>query len=401
MAKPRRLRLGFVILGGVLLALVLWIVFGGHKTAKPAKNPSVPVTVAKASVQDVPLTITALGAAQAWQGVTIHTQVNGKLIAVNFREGSYVARGALLAEIDPAPYRAVLLQAQGALKRDEALLQAAKVDLKRYQTLVAEDSIARQQVDTQAALVKQDEGLVLIDKGALAAAQVNVNYCRITSPVAGRVGVRLVDPGNIVSTSDTTGIVTVNQVTPIAVTFTVPQGDFQRLSNVSDNFSRSMATVALSQETNAKLASGELSIADNHVDQATGTVAMKARFANTEKHLWPGQFVNVSLTLQTIPNATIIPAAAVNEGPKGAFAYVVGADKKAVMRPVTVTATQDSVAVIKAGVQPGEVVITDGQMLLKPGSTVAIREANGAPAQDGARGGPAASGQNPGQKSPS
>jgi multidrug efflux system membrane fusion protein len=377
MARPRRLRLGFIFLGVVLAGLIVWAIVGGHKPAKTAKITTVPVTVAKASVQDVPLTLTALGAAQAWQGVLIRTQVNGKLIAVNFREGSYVAKGALLAEIDPAPYRAVLLQAQGALKRDQALLKAARVDLKRYQTLAAQDSIAHQQVDTQAALVEQDEGLVLIDQGAVAEAQVNVDYCKIRSPVAGRVGVRLVDPGNIVSTTDTTGIVTVNQVMPIAVTFTVPQGDFQRLSDVSDNFSRPMATQALSQETGALLSSGVVSIADNHVDPSTGTVAMKARFENADKHLWPGQFVNVSLTLDTVHHATVIPAAAVNQGPKGAFAYVVSADRKAVVRPVTVLATQDSLAVIKSGVAPGDTVVTDGQMSLKPGAPVAVRQASG------------------------
>jgi multidrug efflux system membrane fusion protein len=384
-----------VILGALLVLLILWAIFGQHKAAKPAKIPTVPVTVAKAAVRDVPLTIIALGAAQAWQGVTIRTQVNGKLVKVAFHEGSYVAKGALLAEIDPAPYRAVLLQAQGALKRDQALLAAARVDLKRYQTLVAQDSIAKQQVDTQAALVKQDEGTVLIDQGTVAAAQVNVNYCKIRSPVAGRVGVRLVDPGNIVSTSDTTGIVTVNQIMPIAVTFTVPQGDFQRLSDVSGNFTRPMATEALSQETGAPLSAGELSIADNHVDQTTGTVALKARFGNADKRLWPGQFVNVSLTLQTLAHATVIPAAAVNQGPKGAFAYVVGADKTVTARPLTVAATQDAIAVIKAGLQPGETVVTDGQMSLKPGSTVAIRQPNGAVASAAPKGGAQKSGKTP------
>jgi multidrug efflux system membrane fusion protein len=384
-----------VILGALLVLLILWAIFGQHKAAKPAKIPTVPVTVAKATVRDVPLTITALGAAQAWQAVTIRTQVNGKLVKVAFHEGSYVAKGALLAEIDPAPYRAVLLQAQGALKRDQALLAAARVDLKRYQTLVAQDSIAKQQVDTQAALVKQDEGTVLIDQGTVAAAQVNVNYCKIRSPVAGRVGVRLVDPGNIVSTSDTTGIVTVNQIMPIAVTFTVPQGDFQRLSDVSGNFTRPMATEALSQETGAPLSAGELSIADNHVDQTTGTVALKARFGNADKRLWPGQFVNVSLTLQTLAHATVIPAAAVNQGPKGAFAYVVGADKTVTARPLTVAATQDAIAVIKAGLQPGETVVTDGQMSLKPGSTVAIRQPNGAVASAAPKGGAQKSGKTP------
>ncbi len=386
MERPRRLRWGFVILGVLLVALVVWVVFGHPKTVKPTKATTVPVTAAKASVQDVPLTVTALGAAQAWQGVTIRAQVNGKLVAVNFREGSYVAKGAVLAEIDSAPYRAALLQAEGALKRDQALLEAARVDLKRYQTLVAQDSIARQQVDTQAALVKQDEGLVMIDKGSVAAAQVNVDYCRITAPVAGRVGVRLVDPGNIVSPSDATGIVTVNQIMPIAVTFTVPQGDFQRLSDVSGNFSRPMPTEALSQETGAHLSSGELSITDNHVDQTTGTVAMKARFDNGDKRLWPGQFVNVSLTLQTIQNAVVVPSAAVNRGPKGAFVYLVGAGMKVAAQPVAVTATEDAVTVIETGVRPGDMVVTDGQMSLKPGSTVAIRQANGSMASGAHKG---------------
>jgi multidrug efflux system membrane fusion protein len=387
MARPRRLRLGFIILSVLLVALVVWAVIGAHKTTKPVKNTTVPVTVAKASVRDVPLSISAIGAAQAWQGVLIRTQVNGKLLAVDVREGSYVAKGALLAEIDPAPYRAVLLQTQGALKRDQALLKAARVDMKRYQTLARQDSIAKQQVDTQEALVEQDEGVVLIDQGAVDAAEVNVNYCKIRSPVAGRVGVRLVDPGNIVSTTDTTGIVTVNQVMPIAVTFTVPQGDFQRLSDVSDNFTRPMATRALSQETGDLLSSGVVSIADNHVDPSTGTVAMKARFDNTDKHLWPGQFVNVGLTLETVPHATVIPAAAVNQGPNGAFVYVVSAARKAVVRPVMVLATQDTIAVIKSGVQPGDTVVTDGQMLLKPGATVAVRQANGGVASGASKSG--------------
>jgi multidrug efflux system membrane fusion protein len=370
MAARRRFRWGFALLGVLLIALIVWAVFG-HKKPDKAAPPKIPVSVAQVSVQDVPLSIDALGAAQAWQGVLINPQVNGKLIYVA-PEGTDVKAGDVLAKIDASTYQAALTQAQGALRRDQALLQGAKVDLARYQTLNAQDSISRQQYEDQAALVKQDEGVVQLDQGAVAAAQVNVNYCTLHAPVSGRVGVRLIDPGNIVSTGTTTGIVSVNQITPIAVTFTVPQGDFQRLSQASNAFSKPLATRALSQETGADLGSGQLSVADNHVDQTTGTVQLKARFENLSKQLWPGQFVNVKLTLQTLPDAVTIPSAAVNQGPKGAYAYVVGADSKAAMRPITVAVNQGNIAVISAGLAKGETVVTDGQMSLKPGSQVAV-----------------------------
>jgi multidrug efflux system membrane fusion protein len=376
MAVVRRSRRwGFAVLGLVLFGLVIWAFIAAHPKPKPAKAPQVAVTAAQVTVQDVPVSVSALGAAQAWKSVLIRAQVNGILKSVAFTEGTDVQAGQLLAEIDSAPYVAALTQAQGALRRDQALLEEARVDLKRYQTLTSQDSIARQTLDTQVALVKQDEGLVKLDEGAVQAAQVNLNWCRITAPVTGRVGVRLVDPGNLVSTTDTTGIVSVNEITPIAVTFTIPQGDFQRLSDASGAFTRSLATQALSQETNEDLGSGELSIADNHVDPSTGTVQMKAKFPNSAKRLWPGQFVNVRLTLNTLTRATIVPAGAVNHGPKGDFAYVVGPDGKAQIRPVVVQLTQDATAVIKSGLKPGETVVTDGQMTLKPGMAVKIRQA--------------------------
>ena len=358
-------------LGVLAIVLAAWAIFS-RKPHKVRPTPPVPVSVAKATVQNVPVSITALGAAQSWRGVTVRTQVNGKLLGVFFREGSDVRAGQMLAQIDSAPYRAALLQAEGALKRDQALLQAARVDLARYQQLKAQDSIAAQQVDTQAALVKQDEGLVMIDQGQVATARINLGWCRIVSPITGRVGVRLVDPGNLVSTSDTTGVVIVNQISPIAVTFTVPQGDFQRLYDVSAGFTKPLVTQALSQDTGALLDTGDLSIADNHVDPSTGTVTLKARFGNGAKHLWPGQFVNVRLTLQTLSRVVVIPAAAVNQSPKGPFAYVVGADGKAVVRPLTVAATQDASAVIQRGLSPGETVVTDGQMSLAPGMPVSM-----------------------------
>jgi multidrug efflux system membrane fusion protein len=394
MASRRRFRWVFVVLAVVAIALVLWVVFKPHP--KPAAPHPVPVTTAKAASADVPVSITALGAAQAWTSDTILAQVSGKLLSVDFTEGTYVRSGQLLAQVDPAPYQAALTQAEGTLRRDQAILDGARVDLARYQTLSKQDSIARQTYEDQVALVKQDEGTVMLDQGAVAAAKVNLGWTRITSPVAGRAGVRLVDAGNLVSaagssgsapataaatnntaapastggSSGGTGIVIINQIEPIAVTFTVPQGEFQRLSDLSNAFHKPLAVVALSQETGASLGAGELTIADNRVDPSTGTVELKARFANAGEKLWPGQFVNVVLTLQTLANATTVPATAINQGPDGAFVFVVGASNKVAVRPVSVSWTQGEIAVIKTGVQPGETVVIDGQMILKAGSLV-------------------------------
>ena len=380
MAARRRFRWGLAAVGIVAIALVAWLMLHKPK-AEPKRTPPTAVAVARATIQDMPVSITALGAAQAWKSVTIRAQVGGKLISVPFKEGATVRAGEVLAQIDPAPFRAALMQAQGALARDQALLDNARLDLTRDRALAAQDSISRQAADTQAALVRQDEGVVLADRGSVAAAKVNLDYARITAPISGRVGVRLVDLGNVVGPSDTTGLLTINQIEPIAVTFTVPEGDFERLSAVSDGFRRSLATAAFSQETGAPMGVGELSIADNHVDPNSGTVTLKARFANSDHRLWPGQFVNVRLTLQTLHGAVTIPVSAINKGPKGTFAYVVGPDHKVASRPITVTTTQGDLAVIGSGLNGGEAVVTDGQLTLKPGAVVRTPSA-GPPASD-------------------
>ncbi len=384
MGTPRRFRWGFVVLGVLLIALLAWLALG-NKPAKSKGPPPVGVTVAPVTIQDVATTMSELGAAQAWQGVLINPQVNGRLTYVA-NEGDDVRKGAPLVEIDCGPYRAALTQAQGALRRDQAILAGAQRDLARFQQLVTQNSIARQTAEDEEATVKQDQGTVLADQGAVQAAQVNVNYCKIPSPVDGRVGVRLVDPGNIVTTGLTTGIVSVNQIEPIAVLFTIPQGDFQRLSEVSGGFARPLAVEALSQETGADLGAGELIIADNHVDQTTGTVQMKARFPNASRQLWPGQFVNISLTLETLHNAITVPAAAVNQGPKGAFVYVVGPGAKAVNQAVNVVTTEGAIAVIQGGLKAGQLVVTDGQMSLRPGSTVNFGQGRRGGATGGAPG---------------
>jgi len=405
MAVTRRQRHWvFGALACLVLVLLAWAIF--HK--KPQKKtapPSIPVTAVKAGQRDLPISVSALGAAQAWTSDTIFAQVSGKLIRVNFTEGSEVHAGQLLAEVDPAPYKAVLDEAEGTLRRDEAILAGAQRDLTRYQHLQQMDSIARQTAEDQAATVAQDQGTVQLDKGTVAAARVNLNWCRIVSPISGRAGVRLVDVGNIVSASGSTastpstaaatssasatgstgsGIVVINQIQPIAVTFTVPEGDFQRIGVQSDGFRKPLQIQAYSQEDGTLLGSGELRIADNKVDPATGSVELKARFENDQKHLWPGQFVDVKLATQVIANATIIPTTAVNRGPKGTFVFVVGPDGKAAMRPIVIEGTEGTVTAVKSGVKPGDPVITDGQMTLKAGSPVRVVPASAASQQAGA-----------------
>jgi multidrug efflux system membrane fusion protein len=391
-SDPRHRRWTFTGAAALALVLAAWALF--HKgPAKASEPPAVPVTVATAKRQDIAVSLTELGAAQAWTSVNVLAQVSGRLLTVNFTEGADVKEGDVLAQIDPAPYQAALEQAQGTLNRDRAALADAKLDLARYKRLEALNSIATQLVDTQAALVRQDEGVVQSDEGTVKTATVNLGWTKVVAPVTGRTGVRLVDPGNLVSASGSvgsaaataaatnasnatpssgSGIVVVNQIEPIAVTFTVPEGDFQNLAQVSNGFHTPLLARAYSQETGALLDTGELTIADNRIDPSTGTIELKARFPNAKHMLWPGQFVNVQLTLQTLHNVTTVPTTAVNRGPDGAFAYVVGKDKHVTMQPLVVSQTQDTTSIVSKGLKPGEIVVTDGQMILKAGSLVKL-----------------------------
>jgi multidrug efflux system membrane fusion protein len=397
--QPQKRRRGFrwgMLIPVVILAAVLaWLAFGQKKKEAPRARGAIAVAMAKVTPADVPLSVTAIGQAQAWQSVLVKAQVSGKLLRLPVKEGADIKAGDLIAEIDPVIYQAQLTQAQGVLAKDKAVLANEQADLTRYRQLVSQDSIARQQADTQEALVKQTEGVIQQDQGAVALAQANLTYTRITAPISGRVGVRLVDAGNLIIANDTTGIVSINQVSPIAVTFTVPQGDFQRLSQVSNGFRRPLITQAFSQETNAPVGTGALTIADNHIDPATATVGLKARFENGGKQLWPGQFVNVILTLETLKDALTIPSAAVNEGPNGPFAFVVDANGKATQRPITLITTQGATAVVKSGLKAGENVVVDGQLSLKNGSQV-----RQGPGRGGPSGGKPAGPGRPGQAKP-
>ena len=394
-----KFRWGLLILVAILAGILAWLAFGQKKKEAPRPRGAIAVATAKVTPADVPLSVTAIGQAQAWQAVLVKAQVSGKLLRLPVKEGADIKAGDLIAEIDPVIYQAQLTQAQGVLTKDKAVLANEQVDLTRYRQLVSQDSIARQQADTQEALVKQTEGVIQQDEGAVALAQANLAYTRITAPISGRVGVRLVDAGNLITANDTTGIVSINQVSPIAVTFTVPQGDFQRLSQVSNGFQHALVTQAFSQETNAPVGTGALSIADNHIDPATATVGLKARFDNPGKQLWPGQFVNVILTLETLKNALTIPSAAVNEGPNGPFAFVVDANGKATQRPITLVTTQGDVAVVKTGLKAGETVVIDGQLQIKNGAMVRQGSGRGGQAR-GKPGGPAKAGQAPPETKP-
>jgi multidrug efflux system membrane fusion protein len=408
--KQRRRRLIFILLAVAAIALAAWAILH-KKPKKPPPPPPTPVTAVKAVSQDFQQTLTAIGAAQAWTSDMIYAQVSGKLIKVDFTEGAEVKAGQVLAEVDPRPYQAALDEAEGTLKRDEASLAGARRDLERYQHLQSEGGVARQVLEDEQSTVEQDEGTVQIDKGAVQAAQLNLEFCRIVSPVSGRAGVRLVDPGNLVSASGSvssivntssstssassaggsssnasasagptsssgssggSGIVVINQIQPIAVTFSVTQQEFLSLQATSNGFTKPLQVQALNQDTGQVLDSGQLSVADNRVDQATGTVELKARFTNNAHHLWPGEFVNVLLGAQTLPKSTLIPLAAVNRGPKGQYVFVVGPDGKVAIRQVALVTTQGQVAVVKSGVNPGDTIVIDGQMVLDNGQAVRV-----------------------------
>lgn len=331
------------------------------------------VTVGHAAVAraQIPVTLDALGTVTPVATVTLKPQVGGVLTEVLFTEGQTVRRGQLLARIDPRPYEQALMQARGTRMRDEAQLQAARVTLARYRTLLGQDSIARQDVDTQAALVQQLEGTVTSDKAAEAAAAVNLEFTRITAPLAGRIGLRTVDPGNTVAAGSTTGIAVITQMNPIDVQFAVPQ---DRIPEVQEQVrgSAKPAVAALDRTRSAVLDTGSFSTLDNVVDTTTGTVKAKARFANADGTLFPNQFVNVRMTLRTI-DALVVPVTAVRTGPQGPYVYVIGEDRSVSMRRVKRgEATVDVVAVTE-GLQAGELVVTEGGDRLSEGARVRLQ----------------------------
>jgi multidrug efflux system membrane fusion protein len=355
----------------VLLFAVRRFASGPGDAAHPPER-TVSVAVEAARTGDIGVYLDGIGTVTPRATVTVHTRVDGQLMAVHYREGQKVASGDLLAEIDPRPFQVQLAQAEGSLARDEALLANAKVDLERYRNLVKDDSIPKQQYDTQQALVRQNEAAIMIDHGQVDAAKLNLIYSRVTAPVSGRIGLRLVDPGNIVHASDAGGIALVTQLQPIDVVFTIPEDSLPGVMAKVHAGDR-LAVDALDREGKRRIASGSLLTVDNAIDPTTGSVRLKAEFPNDDEALFPNQFVNARLELEVHHGATLVPEAAVQRGMQGTFVWVLKDDQTVEMRPVTLGVTEGPDASITTGVAPGERVVVDGAEGLRQGGRVTVQ----------------------------
>lgn len=342
---------------------------GGPMGAGANPNFSVPVVVATTSKGDLPVYLNGLGTVTPLNTVTVRSRVDGQLINVAFKEGQFIKEGDLLAEIDPRPFQVQLEQAEGQLAKDMAQRKDAEVNLERYQLLFKEGVIPQQQLDTQAASVGQFDGAIKTDQGQIDNAKLQLTYARITSPISGRVGLRLVDPGNIVHATDTNGLVIITQVQPIAVIFTLPQ---DQLPQVFDKLRKGtqLGVEAYDRDNTVKVASGKLLTIDNQIDTTTGTYKLKAIFSNDDNILFPNQFVNTHLLVDTRHNITLAPLAAIQRGPQGTYVYVVGSDNTVKLQNVTVAQTTGNTVGITAGLNGGQTVVTDGQDKLQDGTKV-------------------------------
>jgi multidrug efflux system membrane fusion protein len=400
LAKARGSTRRTLAIGFVLLAVIgaLYYVFGGpgaqqRRASRFGAEGPVPVVVATVARADVPVYLDAVGTIKALNTVTVSPQVDGKLLSVNYKEGQDVKKGDILARIDPVTYQAQLDQAVAKKAQDEAQLANSKLDLERYEKLAATNAINKQQADTQRALVAQNTAIVQADQAAIENAQAMLSYTTITAPLDGRTGIRQVDEGNIVRAASSPAIVVITQLKPISVMFNLPQQD---LPQVNAAFGKGpLAVDALRSDNDAVIDQGSLKVVDNQVDQTTGTVKLKAEFPNANLQLWPGQFVNVRLLIDTLKQVLVIPTGAVQRGPNGTFVYVVKDDDTVAVRPIVVQKQDESQTVIKSGVDSNERVVTTGFVRLTDGSKVSIGSADSMPAQ-GAR---PRSGQRPDTKS--
>ena len=341
----------------------------GAATEAAPSSPRIPVMAELAEYRDVPVYLSGLGTVQAFNSVLIRSRVDGQILKMDFAEGQEVRAGDTIAEIDPRSYAAALAQAKATKVKDQAMLDNAQLDLKRYRGLVAQDSIPRQQLDTQGALAQQLQGTVDADQAQIDMAQVQLSYCSIRSPIDGRVGARLVDAGNIVHANDTTGIVSINQVRPIWVSFALPAAS---LAEVRARQRQGDVEVIAEGADGHELATGKLSVIDNQINATTATITYKATFQNADEGLWPGQFVNIRLLLQVRRHALTVPVTAVVRGPEGAYAFVVGADGVAEKRPIKLGFSNRTIAIVDSGLAAGDRVVTDGQYRIEAGSHVEV-----------------------------
>ncbi|HEY2943713.1 MAG TPA: MdtA/MuxA family multidrug efflux RND transporter periplasmic adaptor subunit [Vicinamibacteria bacterium] len=364
---------------GALVALAVvffWRREGARARDRPATRV-VPVVTATAHAGDMPVYLNGLGTATALNTVTVRSRVDGQLVSVNYREGQLVGKGAVLAQIDSRPFQVQLLQAEGQRAKDEATLKNAQLDLERYRVLVAQDSIPRQQLDTQVATVNQLKATLESDRAQIESAKLNLTYSRITAPIAGRVGLRLVDVGNMVHATDPNGLVVITQLDPIAVIFTIPSDQLPPVIQKVRGGQR-LPVEAWDREIQNRLAAGVLEAVDNQIDETTGTVRLKALFANPDRTLFPNQFVNARLLLDTLPGAVIVPTAALQRSPQGTYVWVMGPDATVQMRNVEVEHTEGDQSALRQGLAAGDVVVTEGVDNLQPGTKVSTGPAGGA-----------------------
>lgn len=351
----------------------------GKKSGLPT-----PVVAVAARQGEVPVYLNGLGSVVPLNAVTVRSRVDGQLMAIHFREGQEVAKGGLLAEIDPRPFQVQLTQAEGQLIRDQELLRNARLDLTRYETLWSQDSIPKQQLDTQQALVRQYEGAVKIDRGQIDGAKLNLAYCRITAPVSGRVGLRQVDPGNMVRATDAGGLVMITQERPISVVFPLPEDNLPAVRRRMQG-KTPLTVEAWDREMQQQLATGTLLTVDNQIDPTTGTVKFRAIFANGNNELFPNQFVNARLLVDIKRAAVIIPAAAVQRGPQKTFVFLLNPNQTVSMRPIKPGVVEGDDVTVEEGLAPGERVVVEGVERLRDGSRVAPKEpaAKGQPGRSG------------------